>query len=86
MTRDRMQTIHLHLTHECLADMLGVRRSSITLAAGALQRKKLIIYNRGEISIINQPGLEAVSCGCYMAMKTSYIQLLGADGDWSESL
>lgn len=77
MTRDCAQVSHFHLTHESLAELLGVRRSSITIAAGALQRGNLIDYSRGEIRIVDHPGLEAASCNCYHAALADYRQLLG---------
>lgn len=76
MTHDRVHTDHFHLTHKSLADILGVRRSSITIAAGALQRRKLISYNRGEIGILDRKGLEVASCECYDAMNDHYSRLL----------
>lgn len=76
MTHDRAHADHFYLTHEHLADMLGVRRSSITIAAGMLQRKKLISYNRGKIVILDRKRLEAASCECYDIMSGHYARLL----------
>lgn len=69
MTRDRMGTNHFRLTQELLGDMLGVLRVAVTKAAGDLQRRKLISYRRGNISILDQKGLEAASCRCYRVVK-----------------
>ncbi len=55
--------------------MLGVRRSGITIAAGALQRSALIGYSRGQIRILDRKGLEARSCECYDAGIQDYAQL-----------
>lgn len=78
MTHDRTQTDQLHLTHEFLANMLGVRRSSITVAAGVLQAKKFIHYSRGEISILDRNGLETAACECYQKINRDYNQVFGA--------
>lgn len=76
ITDDRAHSNHLHLTHLFLADMLGVRRSGITVAAGALKDKKLISYSRGNIHILDRKGLELQACECYQLMKGDYIEML----------
>lgn len=74
--QDRAFSNELHFTQEFLAHMLGVRRVGITKAAGSLQKRKLISYSRGTITIHDRSGLEDASCGCYLADKASYDRIM----------
>ncbi len=65
MSQDRIQSDLVPLTHEFLAHMLGTRRSSVTVAAGVLQKAGLIIYNRGQVKIEDRSRLEDAACECY---------------------
>ena len=65
ITSDLTQSDELALTQEFLGDMLGVRRSGVTLAAQLLQRAEIINYRRGKITILNREALEDTSCECY---------------------
>ena len=69
MTSDRMHTDEFLLTHEFLAHMLGVRRVGVTKAANGLKSKKMIVYSRGHIHILNRQRLEATACVCYRIIK-----------------
>jgi hypothetical protein len=64
-------------THEFLAEMLGVRRTSVTTVAFTLQKAGLIKYSRGKIQIIDVDGLRDLSCECYEAVKLNYRRLTG---------
>ena len=77
MSADRAHAAQFHVTHEFLASMLGVRRVGITVAASTLQRDGLITYRRGEDTLLDRKGLEAVSCSCYASERLSYIKALG---------
>jgi CRP-like cAMP-binding protein len=66
---DRANIDTFKISHEFLADMLGVRRPTVSTAAGILKRKGLIEYTRGEIHILDVPGLTKISCECYLIIK-----------------
>jgi DNA-binding transcriptional regulator YhcF (GntR family) len=72
-----MQSDEFLLTQEFLAMMLGVQRTGVTAAAGALQRAGLIHYKRGNVTIINRRGLVHRSCECYGISKREFDRLLG---------
>jgi CRP-like cAMP-binding protein len=79
MTSDRAHSPSLHITHEFLAFMLGVRRVGITRAASGLQRRKIIAYSRGELTILDRAGLERAACSCYRADLDAYRDTLGGE-------
>jgi CRP-like cAMP-binding protein len=68
MTADRIRSSSVPLTQELLAQMLGTRRSSVTVAAGILQKAGLIAHTRGDVEIIDRPKLEDAACECYEIM------------------
>ena len=72
MTRDRVRSKEFRLTQEFLSHMLGVRRVGVTNAAHALQKRKLIEYRRGTITILDLKGLKAAACECYAAVNGKY--------------
>lgn len=76
MTQDRVAGPEFQLTQEFLASMLGVRRATVTIAAGMLQQAGLIRYTRGHITVLNREGLEAASCECYRVARSSHERLL----------
>jgi len=72
MTRDRIGSDDFSLTQEFLAHMLGLRRVGVTEAAGGLKRRNLIAYTRGQLSILDVPGLKRASCSCYQAVNAVF--------------
>ncbi len=68
----------LPLTQEFIANMLGIRRSGVTVAAGILQQAGIISYSRGRIKILNQQGLEEAACECYRLVQNEFMRLLGS--------
>ena len=78
LSLDRLPSNQLVMTQELIANMLGVRREGVTEAAGNLQRKGLIEYNRGHIVVLDRPGLEARACECYAVVKKEFDRLLPA--------
>lgn len=75
---DRQASNQILVTHDYLANMLGVRRESITDAAGKLQQKGLISYGRGRLSVLNRQGLEAQVCECYHVITAEFERLIPA--------
>jgi CRP-like cAMP-binding protein len=80
MCSDRAQSGKLPLTHEFIATMLGTRRAGVTETACKLKEAGLISYKRGDVTIVDRAGLEAVSCECYPLVKKEFTRLVGADG------
>jgi len=77
LSHDRLKTDVLGMTQELIADMLGVRREGVTVAAGRLQDAGAISYVRGHIQILNRQTLEATVCECYGVVRDEFQRLLG---------
>jgi CRP-like cAMP-binding protein len=73
--RDRVDSDQLRLTHEFLAQMLGAPRTTVTQAAGILQRSGLIACERGAVTIADRLRLEKAACECYCTVRDTYRQL-----------
>lgn len=78
LSLDRLQCNELVMTQELIANMLGVRRESVTACARKLQKIGLIHYSRGRITVLDRPALEKRSCECYAVVKKEYERLLPA--------
>lgn len=81
MSADRLHENKLVVTQELIAHLLGVRRESISMAAGELQKEGLITYARGLIRITDRPRLEQRVCECYMSVRHEYARLLPRSWD-----
>ncbi len=77
INHDLLQTNKLIMTHDLIANMLGVRREGVSIAAGRLQKKGLIKYVRGTITMLDRKALQSAACECYGVVKEEYDRLLG---------
>ena len=80
MTHDRVETDELPLTQDFLGQMLGSRRSSVSVSAGILQKAGFISYHRGRVTIIDRPGLEEAACDCYAVIQKQTKEWSGQKG------
>ena len=80
MVADRLDTSTMELTHDFVAQMLGVRRASVTEALGALEKRGLIQTGRGRITLVDRSGLESVACTCYSIIRGVVRGLLDNNG------
>ena len=76
---DRSGSPELSLTQDLIAVMLGVRRATVSVAAGVLQKAGVIRYQHGHIKIVDRPGLENAACECYQSVAAEYRRMLGID-------
>jgi CRP-like cAMP-binding protein len=72
MTHDRVASDHFPMTHEFLADMLGVRRPSVSIAMSTLSRAGYMRYKRGKVEVLDREGLELAACECYRVLATQF--------------
>ena len=77
INHDLLRSNKLIMTHDLIANMLGVRREGVSIAAGHLQEKGLIKYVRGTITMLDRDALELAACECYRVVKDEYDRLLG---------
>lgn len=76
LTHDRVGTDEFPMTHEFLAQMLGVRRASVTVTAGILQRAGFVEFSRGRVEVVDRAGLEGAACECYAVTREVFDRLL----------
>ncbi|MEC4983265.1 MAG: Crp/Fnr family transcriptional regulator [Oscillatoria sp. PMC 1068.18] len=81
IVKDLSDSTELYLTQEFISQMLGTRRSGITVAAGKLQAAGTISYHRGKITILNQEKLELIACECYQIVQDELRRLLSFEYD-----
>jgi CRP-like cAMP-binding protein len=74
---DRVESEQVQVTQEYIAEMLGARRSTVTVAAGALQERGLITYSRGKVTILDRPGTIATACECYQIVAAAHRRVWG---------
>jgi CRP-like cAMP-binding protein len=86
MTRDRVKSDEFRITQEFLALMLGVRRVGVSAAMCRLQERKLIVYRRGTVTILDHEGLVATACVCYKTVKDTYTQAQAKNGNSQPAL
>lgn len=79
LSLDRLPSNQLHMTQELIANNLGVRRESVTEAAGRLQQTGLIEYCRGKITVLDRGALEKQACECYVVVKSGFDRLLSPE-------
>ena len=82
MTRDRVNSNEFRITQEFLALMLGVRRVGVSAAMSILRERKLIVYRRGTITILDRDGLVAVACVCYKTVRDAYTSAQARNGNF----
>ena len=80
MTQDRVLEPTFPLTQEFMAQMLGVRRQTVSITTGMLAKAGMISYMRGQMTVLNRPGLEEATCECYGIIRGEFERLLGKRG------
>ena len=75
LTQDRVGSGLLRITHDFLATMLGTDRPSVSLAAGALQKKRIIEYSHGSVKVLNRKKLESSACECYSVIQNVHAEI-----------